>query len=153
MKISCTNWKPAALEIVGYCELKKSHVTLGTCIHGCTEQDGAWRGGLKSALKQPVIPHDLSDKNTHVIPGVGDVLQQVILSLGFNSTKACGCSAMRVQMNQWGLLGCWMHRREILDFLKTKADAVGVPFDESTVWSAVSAALWAWKNKSEKKPS
>ena len=85
MKISCTNWKPAALDIVGYCELKKSHVTLGTCIHSCTEQDGAWRNELKQSFKQPTR-------------GLGDVIAAVTSAVGI---KPCGgCKQRQETLNK-----------------------------------------------------
>lgn len=84
--------------------------------------------------------------------GPGDVLAGVIHSLGFQPTTGCGCAAMRAKMNEWGYFGCWQHRSEILAFLKTKANAVGVPFDEATVWSAVVAAFCAMKQKTKGNP-
>jgi hypothetical protein len=79
-------------------------------------------------------------------PGPGDVLAAVIRKLGFSKTCGCGCAAMQDQMNDWGWLGCFERRDDILAFMKTKADTAGVPFDEATVWAAVKAALWAWHN-------
>ena len=82
--------------------------------------------------------------------GPGDRLAALIQHLGFQAQTGCDCEAMRQTMNDWGYLGCISHRAEILAFLKTKAEALGIPFDNATVWSAAQAALWSWKNKVEK---
>ena len=94
---------------------------------------------LEPSLSKPIVVQGFP------ITGPGDILAGVIKTLGFQPTSGCGCEAMRAKMNDWGYFGCWQNRREILEFLKTKADAVGVQFDDATVWAAVVAAFSAAK--------
>lgn len=53
--------------------------------------------------------------------GPGDLVKIILDKLGIKPARNCGCEAMRRRMNEWGYRGCWRHRRDILNWFRSKA--------------------------------
>lgn len=52
----------------------------------------------------------------------GDLLAMAIeKATGIKATSRCNCAARQKQMNEWGWLGCWRHRKTIVGWLVDEA--------------------------------
>lgn len=76
--------------------------------------------------------------------GPGDVVKLVLSRLGYAATGNCGCEAMRRRMNEWGYLGCWRHRAELVAWFTAKAKEAGVDLAPAGLWKLLRQA---WREK------
>lgn len=75
----------------------------------------------------------------------GDMLAYLICRVtGFAAREGCGCRARREQMNTWGWVGCWRHRRTIVSWLAAAAKKAGVECPEATLAGLLRAA---WRER------
>lgn len=118
-----------------------------------TEDRPGWMGGPSFRAKNNLpdvcpfgiplgyIPDPSNQPPKSTAHGPGDLLKKIIEACGFKQTKSCGCAAMQRRMNALGYVGCWTHRREILEWLQAKAKEQGVALEEATVYAAIKAAF------------
>jgi hypothetical protein len=81
-----------------------------------------------------------ADIGTAVGPGL--VLSAIIYQITGQESKNCtSCSEHARQMNEWGWLGCWHHRHEIVQWLIEEASKLGYEVDGNIVVGLLSAAI------------
>ena len=76
--------------------------------------------------------------------GPGNVLKSLIALIGIPQTSSCGCSGMQQQMNQWGYIGCWQHKDDIVAWLVAKAKEHNMVVQSETVHGLLAAAAREW---------
>ena len=73
----------------------------------------------------------------------GTILAAAIkAAVGVDLGAGCAvCSERKKQMDQWGFLGCWRNRREILGWVSAEATARGIKVTPFMVLRAIKAAV------------
>jgi len=139
MTIPCPHWSDCGLRHGGCCALGLfgGRPSYGVCASACIEPPSAWRMTWQPMV-DPVPP---AAPARPLLPMPGDVLHTLIKQLGFHQTAGCGCASMQRQMNEWGWVGCWQHREEIVAWLTEKAKEQGIEVESKDIFGLLKAAL------------
>jgi hypothetical protein len=85
----------------------------------------------------PPAPHELPPAPAE---GPGTELKKLLADLGVTMSADCGCKAMAVRMNRWGVAGCRDNHSVVVAHLRQAAERR----DWVRKWSAQAAMKTAW---------
>jgi hypothetical protein len=71
----------------------------------------------------------------------GDLVEWMLLRLGYEKKPNCGCEAFRHHMNELGWRGCWRHRAAIVAWFAAKAREQGIEVDDEKINSLLLAGM------------
>jgi hypothetical protein len=124
----------------------------------CPHPDGPRFGDGKQPADWHLVPTVKLTIKQRTPSGPGEVMRSVLVSLGFRydaaglrcpsgaMVSACGCEAMRQQMNRWGYLGCLRHRRELVKWFAGKAGECGIDIGAPGIMALLRAGLKQWRS-------
>lgn len=101
--------------------------TLAIAVGALLRSDPAAAAALRQKYEEGMAVEQVAARLAAILAGTGpgSQLWRLLKSLGVRHTPTCPCLGFAERMNAWGVAGCRLARAEIVEHMRTHAQAYG----------------------------